>query len=50
MIKKIYLAGPDVFLSNAIEIGQKKKDLCKKYGFEGHFPLDNKIDPCSSPP
>jgi nucleoside 2-deoxyribosyltransferase len=50
MIKKIYLAGPDVFLSNAIEIGQKKKDLCKKYGFEGRFPLDNEIDPCCSTP
>ncbi len=44
MIKKVYLAGPEVFLSNAIEIGKKKKDLCKKYGFEGIFPLDNEIN------
>ena len=32
---KIYLAGPDVFLPNAKEIGKLKKELCEKYGFEG---------------
>ena len=41
---KIYLAGPDVFLPNAKEIGQAKKNLCDKYGFEGLFPLDNEIN------
>ena len=41
---KIYLGGPDVFLENAIEIGQKKEDLCAQYGFEGLFPIDNKVD------
>lgn len=40
---KIYLAGPDVFLPNALEMGEKKKALCAQYGFEGKFPLDNKI-------
>jgi nucleoside 2-deoxyribosyltransferase len=39
--KKIYLAGPDVFLPDAIAIGQQKKELCKRYGFEGLFPFDN---------
>lgn len=43
-MKKIYLAGPEVFLPNAKEIGEKKKKLCEKYGFEGIFPLDNEID------
>ncbi|MBN1143302.1 MAG: nucleoside 2-deoxyribosyltransferase [Bacteroidales bacterium] len=41
---KIYLAGPDVFLPNALEAGNRKKVLCAQYGFEGMFPLDNKID------
>jgi len=40
---KIYLAGPEVFLPNAKEVGKKKKDLCAKYGFEGLFPLDNEV-------
>ena len=42
-MKKIYIAGPEVFLPNAIEIGNIKKDLCKKYGFIGLFPFDNEI-------
>jgi nucleoside 2-deoxyribosyltransferase len=43
-IKRIYLAGPEVFLKNAKEIGERKKALCKKYGFEGVFPLDNEVN------
>lgn len=38
--RKIYLAGPDVFLLDAREIGQRKCALCARYGFEGLFPLD----------
>jgi nucleoside 2-deoxyribosyltransferase/DNA-binding CsgD family transcriptional regulator len=38
---KIYLAGPEVFLPEAKAIGQIKKDLCAKCGFEGLFPFDN---------
>lgn len=37
---RIYLAGPDVFLTDAVEVGQAKKDLCARYGFEGVFPMD----------
>lgn len=44
-MKKIYIAGPEVFLPNAIEIGNKKKKLCEKYGFIGLFPFDNEINP-----
>ena len=42
---KIYLAGPDVFLPDAIAIGRRKKELCAQYGFEGLFPFDNEISP-----
>jgi len=41
---KIYLAGPDVFLPDAVEIGRRKVDLCARYGLTGLYPLDNKID------
>lgn len=40
---KVYLAGPEVFLPDAIELGARKKRLCSAYGFEGLFPLDNEI-------
>jgi len=42
--QKVYLAGPDVFLPDAIEIGRHKQALCTKYGFEGLFPLDQDDD------
>jgi nucleoside 2-deoxyribosyltransferase len=40
---RIYLAGPEVFLPEAKEMGEKKKALCLKYGFMGKFPLDNEL-------
>jgi nucleoside 2-deoxyribosyltransferase len=40
MKPRIYLAGPDVFLANAEEVGRRKQELCRQYGFEGLFPLD----------
>lgn len=40
---KIYLAGPDVFETDALEQGKRLKKLCMEFGFEGHFPLDNEI-------
>jgi nucleoside 2-deoxyribosyltransferase len=43
-MKKIYIAGPDVFEKNSIEIGEKLVALCKKYGYEGLYPLDNVVD------
>jgi len=39
-MKKIYLAGPDVFLRDGREIGRRKRELCEASGFEGLFPLD----------
>src|SRR3954462_7487871 len=41
---KLYLAGPDVFLPDAIDIGHAKVDICAAYGLTGLFPLDNQID------
>lgn len=41
---KIYLAGPDVFLPEAIAIGQRKVELCAQHGLTGLFPLDNAVD------
>lgn len=43
MKQRIYLAGPEVFLEDAKEAGQRKKDICVKYGFEGVFPLDQEV-------
>ncbi len=42
--KRVYLAGPEVFLRNAKKVGEQKKALCQKYGFEGVFPLDNEVE------
>lgn len=43
-MKKIYIAGPDVFEPNSIEIGKKYIQLCKEYGYEGLYPLDNVVN------
>ena len=37
---RVYLAGPEVFLPNAAEIGDAKKRICAAHGLEGLFPLD----------
>ncbi len=41
---KIYLAGPDVFLPDAIEIGRRKARICANHGVSGLYPLDNAVD------
>jgi nucleoside 2-deoxyribosyltransferase len=43
----IYLAGPDVFLPDAVDIGRRKVELCKRHGLIGLYPLDNAIDPAA---
>ncbi len=40
----VYLAGPDVFLPDAVEIGRRKVELCARHGLTGLYPLDNAID------
>ena len=41
---KIYLAGPDVFLPDAVELGRRKAAICARHGLTGLYPLDNAID------
>ena len=48
-MKRIYLAGPEVFLPDADQLGAQKKALCSRYGFEGLFPLDTVIPPAETP-
>ena len=41
---KIYLAGPDVFLPDALAIGRRKAAICAHHGLIGLYPLDNAVD------
>ena len=45
MTKRIYLAGPEVFLANAREIGARKRAICERHGLVGVFPADEE-DAC----
>lgn len=40
---RAYLAGPDVFLPDALTVGRRKVALCAEFGIEAHFPLDNEV-------
>ena len=42
--KRIYLAGPEVFLPDAKSVGAEKKRLAAQAGFNGCFPLDTAVD------
>jgi nucleoside 2-deoxyribosyltransferase len=42
-IWSVYLAGPEVFLPDALEIGRRKQALCAEHGLVGLFPLDDAI-------
>jgi nucleoside 2-deoxyribosyltransferase len=52
MGKRIYLAGPEVFLSSAREIGARKRAICEQHGLIGVFPADEEAagDPALSRP
>ncbi|WP_024513597.1 nucleoside 2-deoxyribosyltransferase [Bradyrhizobium sp. Tv2a-2] len=41
---QVYLAGPDVFLPDAVAIGRQKTDICARHGLTGLYPLDNAVD------
>ncbi len=41
---KIYLAGPDVFLPDAAEVGRRKIEICARHGLTGLYPLDNTVN------
>jgi nucleoside 2-deoxyribosyltransferase len=40
---KVYLAGPEVFLRNAIEAGAAKIEICARHGLDGKYPLDTEL-------
>ncbi|XDD49105.1 nucleoside 2-deoxyribosyltransferase [Leptospira sp. WS92.C1] len=42
-MKTIYLAGPEVFLPNAVTVLQERKSLCNSYGFHAITPFDSEI-------
>lgn len=42
--RRIYLAGPEVFLPDALAVGAEKRRLAEAAGFEGLFPLDTSLD------
>ncbi|MEZ5818109.1 MAG: nucleoside 2-deoxyribosyltransferase [Hyphomicrobiaceae bacterium] len=42
-MKRVYLAGPEVFLPNALEVGRSKVEMARAAGFEGLFPLDQQL-------
>ena len=41
---QVYLAGPDVFLPDALAVGRRKVEICAAHGLTGLYPLDNVID------
>jgi nucleoside 2-deoxyribosyltransferase len=41
---KVYLAGPEVFLRNAVEVGAIKAEICSRHGLDGKYPLDAQLD------
>lgn len=43
----VYLAGPDVFYPDALEIAGEKKKILANYGMVGRFPLDTELDPAA---
>lgn len=43
-MKKIYIAGFDVFYDDAVKRGKEMKKICSDNGFEGLYPLDNECD------
>ncbi len=48
-MKKVYLAGPDVFRTNAKEEGEKLKAMLAEQGMIGLYPLDNELKPSGDP-
>ncbi|AHL76082.1 nucleoside 2-deoxyribosyltransferase [Stutzerimonas stutzeri] len=42
---RIYLAGPGVFRTDALEHGERLKALCADFGFIGLYPLDKQVPP-----
>lgn len=45
---KVYLAGPEVFLSDRKAAGARKKAICADRGLQGLYPLDGDVDVSAS--
>jgi nucleoside 2-deoxyribosyltransferase len=41
---RLYLAGPEVFLPDALALAGDKLELCARHGFEGVFPKDQSLN------
>lgn len=41
---KVYLAGPDVFLPNAMHMGRAKAQICAQFRLEALYPLDAELE------
>lgn len=44
MRKRVYLAGPEVFLRDADAVFHAKREICRRYGFQGVSPLESHLD------
>lgn len=42
-IRKVYLAGPDIFMPDPVARGETLKAMCARRGLVGLFPMDNEI-------
>ncbi|HMV41596.1 MAG TPA: nucleoside 2-deoxyribosyltransferase [Leptospiraceae bacterium] len=42
-MKKIYLAGPEVFLPDSFAVLNQHKEICKRYGYLGLSPFDGEV-------
>lgn len=47
---RVYLAGPEVFLPDAVAAGRRKQEICARHGLTGIYPLDNALSLDSLPP
>ena len=45
LIRRVYLAGPDVFRPDAAAHGRRLVAVCAEHGFEGVFPLNESLPP-----
>jgi nucleoside 2-deoxyribosyltransferase len=45
MSKRVYLAGPEVFLADARQIGARKRAICARYDLVGVYPADKEHAP-----
>ncbi len=48
-MRRLYLAGPEVFRLDAAAIGARMKALCERYGFLGVYPLEAELATGSEP-